>query len=262
MGDNILVSHFYRVIKPIRYVWLLLASSSDLECNLITDEAMLHEAKLLHANTYIRKGYVTREVLDARGLLSKEEDPYQDHSVYFAVTSRRSGKVVAASRLIVAPPETSLSEFQTLAHMQLFDRSADNLSIHATSSAVEVSALVKDTGASSRAVLMLYRAMWQHSVAHRHSLWLFTCNAELYKRLEYLFGDAIEKLGPNQKFHGHDFVPAALDVSESIGAFARGAKSTSPSRRIITKRVAKFFVRGLPEDVKGAHVDALRDLAV
>jgi hypothetical protein len=109
--------------------------------------------------------------------------------------------------------------------------------------------LAKQRGVSRLAPLLLYRAMWQHSLEQRHKLWLLACDYRLFARLKLLFGPAIQKAGPVTFYLGSDSVPAVLKLTSSIRAMGRAIDNASWHQRWLRRRVAKFMLKGISIDL-------------
>jgi hypothetical protein len=246
------------------YARLLKSEPQDVRVLVVNTDDHLKGAKQLHAKVFLKHGYITEENLLEDGIIDLLEDPYQEHAQYFIAERMidNQWKLVAASRLIKGHAEKGHKSFQTLNHQEIYKRYEKQIAAIDPASCMEVSALVKESGESTVITLMLFRAMWQYSVQAGSSIWLMSCDAKLYARLEFLFGDALTKIGEQRFFKGHDVVPGLLDMNESLYRFLVQAKSLNPFKRSMKRALVKFFLAGLPkkylDDKHLAEIERLR----
>lgn len=207
-----------------------------------------HEARRLHARTYLVRGYVADHEIDPEGFISPAADPYGVHARYFSVVTRTpegTREVVAAARLIEAVSEHGHNSFQTWREQDLTPAAKELIASYPPNECAEVSALVKNKGVSTQAILLLYRALWQYSLSHNQNLWIMSCDASLLKRLTWLFGAAIEPIGEAVYFKGHTVVPVMINIPSTLNELLRVRRGPS----IVTglrRDVARFFIHNLP----------------
>jgi N-acyl-L-homoserine lactone synthetase len=210
-----------------------------------------HEAKRLHASTYLVRGYVAGHEIDPDGFISLQADPYGAHARYFSVVrTSPEGKreVVAAARLIEAHLDLGYDSFQTWREQDLTPDAKARISAFFPDECAEVSALVKSSGVSTQAVLLLYRALWQYSLINGQKLWIMSCDESLLKRLMWLFGPAIQSIGEPVYFKGHTIVPIIINIPQSLGEIMRQRKGPLMARGL-RRDVARFFLHALPSEV-------------
>lgn len=211
-------------------------------------ETYLSAAKRLHARVYYFAGYLTARDINGDGHISLEHDPHQQHSTYFVVRYKDNpDKIAAAARQINATKEAHLS-FQTVRDLQLYKDARRAILDIAPDKVVEISALVKGRGVDSLPVLLLYRKMWQYSLEQGHEIWLMACDEKLYKRLKFLFGGALVRVGDAEFYKGHRVVPCVLEVKRSLSAVQNFRRSHA-LRSLFTTRLIGFFLHGIPQHV-------------
>lgn len=213
----------------------------------IDDDGGLGEAKRLHAKIYLHRGYVTNLDIGPDKIMHRQSDPHQDHSDYFAVRNHNhpARPVVATARLITSVPEHGHNSFPTIKELELYPEMKRSILALDPAKCVEISGLAKDHGVASSAPLVLYRALWHHSLRQGHHVWFMACDVRAYKRLEFLFGAAMTRIGPNTFYMGSEVVPAMLEVHRSIDPLMRGTKSLNPFKRRMKRNLVKFFTTGL-----------------
>ena len=219
----------------------------NLQVKCADEVGLLARAKTLHAQIYLKHGYVTEADLTSAGFIGPHEDPYQDHAQYFLI-DRIVGAhpaAVAVSRLILAAEDKGLHSFQTYIHREIEEPYRRLIEQTDPRKCAEVSALVKAPGENTIVTLLLYRAMWQYGLTHGHKLWLVSCDARLYDRLAFLFGPALTKIGPTSYFKGHHVVPALLHMDESLKTLLH-ERTKNPLRHMVRRRLINFMLRGLP----------------
>lgn len=235
-----------KLSKLAGYYRMLDKEPDNYECYQANDSEVLKEAKVLHANVYFSKGYVKPDEINEEGILHAEGDPYQKFAHYFVVRRVDTQKVVALGRLIYAPPDTVLADFQMLTHMALFEEEKPRILRHGVKHALEVSAVVKAPGESSLAVLLLYREMWRFSLQNKCQVWLMACNSNLFTSLKTLFGSALHQVGPRQPFRNHQFVPAMVELEPAYKILSRNSAPRRLFRNPVQHKLAAFFMRDLP----------------
>jgi len=230
----------YNKVAQLETVVHLKASHSQ-------DAETTDEAKRLHAKIYLHRGYVAPGDVGPDAILNKQADPYQEHSEYFVVRNHGALEqpVVAAARQIVAHPERGHDSFPTLKELKLYPEMRQSILALDPAKCVEISGLAKDHGVDSSAAMILYRALWHHSLRQGHHVWLMACDAHVYSNLEFLFGDALTRIGDNTFYMGSEVVPAMLEVHRSIDPLMQDTKSLNPFKRSMKRSLVGFFMQGL-----------------
>lgn len=212
----------------------------------------LFEAKRLHARIYLDRGFIKPSMVDASGIMSRAADPHQAHSEYFIVASKKTGKVVAVARQIGVREGRGHKSFPLMTRTDLYERSRATLANYDPKQCVEISALVKERGASKIAPLLLYRAMWHHSLQERQQLWFLSCDVRLFARLKLLFGPAIQQVGRRTAFPGGDVVPAIWKVQSAVSELSKSLRHAPAPALILRRMVIRFLLKGLPEETLSA----------
>ena len=75
-----------------------------------------------------------------------------------------------------------------------------------------------------------------------------SCDVRLYRRLKFLFGDALTQVGKESYYMGSMVVPAALEVEHSLQVVQAGERSHNPLQRQLRRAMVKFFLEGLPPE--------------
>jgi len=177
-------------------------------------------------------------------VIGEKEDPYQGHSRYFIVerSDGETKRVVASSRLILSDPTKGHQSFQTYRHQKLNSIAATAIERTKPEQCAEVSGLVKEPGENTIVTLMLYREMWRFSLKKKHELWLMSCDANLYKRLKLLFGNALIQAGEKTYFKGHEIVPVILEVPASLQR-VKEIRHLNPVKQQLQQKLVKFFLK-------------------
>lgn len=239
--------------RLINYYRVLGDGERSYKCIKVEDPETLLEVQRLHARRYFARGYVKPEEIDKRGVLDVKGDPYQKHADYFAVINKNTHKVVAGARLIYPMPHETLDDFQALKHFRVYGQSRKYVHKFNPEEVREVSALVKTPGEGPLPTLMLYRAMWQYSFINEHRAWVVGCNADLYKSLYWLFGAAVRRIGPLQKFRNHLFIPSLFEIVPSFNNLLHESKTLNPVKRLLKRRLVRFFLKGLSTNTMTAR---------
>ena len=238
---------FRNTRRVLSYLKLLRTPDPKLQPVKVEEAVLLESAKTLHAQVYIQRGFVPRSALTQAGLISQHEDPYQNHAQYFAVI--RPGNdgpiVVGTARQILAKSQHRHASFPMMSRLSLYDHVRRTIEAADPERCIEISALAKRPGESSLVPLLLYRLMWHHSLAQDHQYWLMACDAKVYGRLKFLFGQALLQAGPKTYYMGSDVIPAVLDIRGSLKHLEQEARSLNIIKRQFRRRTIKFFLEGL-----------------
>jgi hypothetical protein len=209
----------------------------------------VRHAQRLHADVYLRRGFVQPGDIDEDGRLTLLADPHQEHAEYFVVLgSDDPSDVRAVSRQIRMSAHKGFASFPMLDLAQIDKRHLAMIQQHDPSSCVEISALAKQSGESPMLPLVLYRAMLHRSFEIDDKIWLMACDVRLFQRLKVLFGPAIVQVGKVTPYYGGDVVPAMLKLDEALAGLIAGARDQVPLRRSIRKALPRFFMNGFPID--------------
>lgn len=203
------------------------------------DTETLQQAKRLHASVYLARDYITND--DIRdGIMHERADPYQNHASYFVV--KKQGRVIATARQIIHIDGRAHHDiFPTLKETAVHERSRRHIVKLPVERIVEISALVKQPGESSIVPLVLYRAMWHHSLS-RHSLWIMACDMRVYDRLKVLFGPAVRVIGKKTYYMGSYVMPVMLEPHGGLITLIKHAHVSLPVRRVINRQDRKSVV--------------------
>lgn len=221
----------------------------------VSDKKYRLLAQRLHAHVYLERQFVTPDLIDSLGKLSRQADPYQYHSDYFAVSYNKDGdsEVIATARQIKVVKRHGHAYLPTIGKLKLYDGVRATIEQIDPTKCIEISGLAKKSGHSSYAVLMLYRQMWHYSLLHGHKVWLMACDAKVYDQLKFLFGNALTQIGPETFYMGSTVVPAILEVDNSYTALHHETRTINPLERRFKKEIVSFFTRGLPASLLKKH---------
>lgn len=205
------------------------------------DAEDLLQAKMLHASVYLSRGFI--DETDIRdGIIREQSDPHQLHAEYFVV--KRKGEIVTVARQIVYRGDSDHSDsFPLLNHAIIHERSRRRLASVTPLEIVEISALAKKRGESSVAPLVLYRALWRHSLRSKHRVWIMACDIRLYERLKMLFGPALTVIGKRTHYKGGDIIPVSLDIANSINYVQKIVAAPKIKPIDLRRRAARFMVK-------------------
>jgi hypothetical protein len=245
------------VIKEtLKYYRQLNTEIPGLRTIIVERPEQLSAAKELHARRYRALGYATETDLTGDGLrIGSDKDPHQAHAQYFSVQSVQDGtpRTVAACRVINADPGQGLGSFPTYVTQELYPKYRRLIEGLDPAACGEISALVREPGVSGKAALMLYRAVWHYSLAHRYELLLVGCDTRLYPRCKMIFGASWMRIGPDGALWDSPVVPVMIDIQNSVDEALKLSR-VNPVKRRIKMKALEFFLRGLPEQaVLPAH---------
>ncbi len=231
------------------YSKLLNNTPTDVVADFVKNDKHKYHARKLHTSVYLARGYLTQNDLDAQGNVLVTADPYLHRSLYFSARPQDENnskiKAYAAARFILAAEDTGFNSFQTIEHISIYPKELKALNRYDPLRCVEVSGLVKHRNTSTFVVMVLYRAMWQYSIKNHHQAWIMSCDKKLFEKLQFLFGDALHRIGDDAYFKGHVVVPLVLDIERSLPVLLAQAKHRNPAVRHLKKKLAKFFVSNL-----------------
>ncbi|HVI69224.1 MAG TPA: hypothetical protein VM581_02085, partial [Magnetospirillaceae bacterium] len=211
----------------------------------VVSDDYLGAAKKLHAKVYLSRGFVSeKDVVD--GLLTHHADPHQKHSRYFVVIDLKTSRVVATARQIELKQGYGHNSFAIVKQANLYERARRMVRKHDPAKTIEISGLAKESGVSKIAPLLLYRAMWHHSLRSEHTLWLLACDVRLFIRLKLLFGAGISKIGRVTPYYGGDIVPAVLDVQNSVTNLKKALERANSFEKPLRRRIVRFMLNGIP----------------
>lgn len=203
-------------------------------------------AQKLHAEVYVRKGFIYEHDVGADGRIKRGADPYQETATYFVVTQidEKGKEVVVATARHITGRKKDWSDLPLLQQARLQERYVAEIKQYQPSQCVEVSGLVKRRGYGMIATLLLYRVMWQHSWQRQDKVWLMACSPALYKRLRQLFGSTLTQIGPPTPYTGEEIIPVMLKVEEGEARLHRAAKkSWNPGKRLLYRELLAFFTK-------------------
>lgn len=208
------------------------------------NETLLAEAKRLHAAVYLSKSFINHEDT-LEGIIHELSDPHQKHADYFVV--KRKNTVVGLARQIIYKGKGPHHEsFPVLEKAMIYNRSLKRIMSFHPHEIVEISALVKKGGESSVVPLLLYRAMWRHSVKENHQLWVMACDVRLYQRLKLLYGPALTRIGKRTHYQGGDVIPVALHIPRGMAYMGILMSSRRKGIFDIQRNAVKFITGRQP----------------
>lgn len=224
-----------------------LESNTHLRASHTKNKHAVDEAKRLHAKMYLHSGYVSADEIGKNKILRKSIDPYQAHANYFIVRNHAQPHkpVVATARQIHHVHKHGHNSFPTIKELELYPEIKKSILALDPAKCVEISGLAKDHDVSSAAAMILYRALWHHSLRRGHHVWLMACDARVFKNLEFLFGDSLIRIGDNTFYMGSEVVPAMFEVHRSIDPLIQDTKSRNPYMRGMKRNLVHFFMQGL-----------------
>jgi hypothetical protein len=238
----------YRKLKTLKQLsalpLILKKDDPRYEARLATESSELLSAKMLHAEVYLRRGFITADQI-VDGVLSPVHDPYQLEADYFIIS--RVGEVVATARQI-RPQENRLDSLPLLKHLRL-NTYGEMLVTLPNASFVEISGLAKRQGESTIAVLTLYRELWRYSRSVSHDHWIMACDEAVYKQLKFLFGNALKAIGPRSFYMGSHVIPATLEITTSSEQMFLGMMSAGPLMKPLKTALYHFFTRNEGENL-------------
>jgi hypothetical protein len=238
---------FTSIKKLHQYLNAIQNGNPDLDVFVVEKDSHLIEAQRLHASVYLRYKYISASDVLEDGRIDLNQDPYQEHSLYFVVAENTSAgeKVVATARQIFPKPKIGHNSFPLMSKLPIYPEARSQLMKLEPNDYVEISALAKAKGYSSYAVLLLYRAMWHYSIAKNHKAWLMACDSSVYSRLKFLFGPALTEIGDETYYMGSNVIPAMLEIDQSVEFLLRKPKYINVLRRKLHIVMRKFFLTGL-----------------
>jgi len=226
--------------------------NSNFHVEEVMSDAYLAAAKKLHAKVYLDRGFVSKnDVVD--GLLTYRSDPHQEHSRYFVVIDPKKARIIATARQIELREGHGHNSFAIVNQAELYKRARRILKKHDPAKSIEISGLAKERGVSKIAPLLLYRAMWHHSLRKKHALWLLACDLRLFIRLKLLFGKSISKIGRVTPYYGGDIVPAMLDVQSSISNLEKSLNRATFFEKPLRHRIVRFMLHDVPLECLSNH---------
>lgn len=209
-----------------------------------SDVGDMRAAKMLHASVYLSKGFIDHSDLKD-DIIHELSDPHQAHAEYFVVKKRQ--EVIAVARQIIYKGEGPHHEsFPVLEKSVIYGRSQKRLLSFHPREIVEISALVKKSGESTVAPLILYRALWRHSLHSNHRVWVMACDVRLYERLKLLFGGTLTKIGQRTPYQGGDVIPVALNIPDSVKYVQKVVSARRKGPLDLKRRAALFMIKKEP----------------
>lgn len=215
---------------------------------IVTNPHDIHTAQRLQGLRYFSEGYVCEGDIKPSGVLNDAIDPYKDRSTYFTV----SDEITPTKPLVVARQINCDTDgsFPVLDHMDLFPGACAKIKRLDASQCVEISGLAKVPGTPQTMVLLLYRAMWHHSLAQGHDKWIMASDRRLTRNLREMFGGALEVIGETQHYLGSPSDPMLLDSRHGLETLLQECLDEANSETGINKRsIAATLIDGLDRDL-------------
>jgi hypothetical protein len=208
----------------------------------------LRDAKRLHADVYLGRGFIEDHHVDKAGAISLEADPHQQHSQYFVACEEVGKKEIVrvTARQIRAKKERGFDSFPILRHAHIYPEMRQRVYKFKPENCVEISGLAKQRGTTTVATLIVYRMMWFESLRRGDKLWLMACSPSLFQRLKQLFGPNVVQMGERTPYVGEDVIPAMVVIDEALYYLHKNAQTLHPTKRLLYRAVLRFFTDGLP----------------
>lgn len=234
-----------RAVKKLHHV-----SAHEIKLTTLAEDLTedIDEAQKLHAAVYLRLGFVDEKDIK-KGKMTREFDPHQQHALYFILKEKgKDGRihVAATARQIQYKPEKGFLSFPLIEKAELGTKVLKDLISHDPNKCVEISGLAKHRETAGVSVLLLYRALWHHSLRQDHQLWIMACDPRLYQKLRILFGPAIQQVGRETQYKGASIIPAMLKPQEALNEFIRISRRRAWMFGVSRRELIGFFVEGLP----------------
>jgi hypothetical protein len=241
----------YRKLKNLYRLNELLGSgdfSGHTAKELGREHDLIEKAQQLHASVYLSRGFINPEDINEDGRIHHGADVHQAHSYYFVVAleGKKGTQIIATIRQIEATTQKGMASFPILEKVVVHEWVEKELKGVSPSTVVEISGLAKRRGASSAAVLLLYREMWYRSLRDGHSLWLMACDTRLYERLVVLFEGAIFQIGDLAKYQGGDVIPALCRPFEVVPALLRTVAKSRLQKKVFHRKILEFLLMDYP----------------
>ena len=197
----------------------------------------IDSGRRLQARVYLERGFVDEGVV-VDGVINDAHDPHVYHADYFETTGD-GGRLHVSARQLRCQTDAACGELPLIRDASIAPAWRTRLQSPEFSTAVEISALARASGSPARAVLLLYRAMWQHSRWLGHGYWVMACEPRLLERLTFLFGRNLMVIGSRSRYTGGDIIPVAVALPAAEADLRRKAKSHIPS---IRREAARFLI--------------------
>ncbi len=231
------------------------------------DQELISKARYMTAQYYLKRGFITHDMLDEEGRIAEEHDPYLSNSRYFVFVNTETGELVACCRKIYYDPEKGERSFPLLDHQnELNSEQLDQLSEVGLENVVELSALVKNPrlDTDGQAVFKLYRTLvqdaWGADRNGREETFIMACNPKLYKRLRLAFDGIIQRLGPDLDYPGQKAVPAMFSTRQGALEYIAKSSNMLNPRAFFYRRVLKFMLAtAKPSEMDADIVQALHE---
>lgn len=192
----------------------------DNRCIATDDPVLIQKARRLMAKEYLRHNFITANDIDENGVLTEASDPYGEHSTYFVVTANNGQDVAATARTIHYNYAMGEKSFPLFKYKSALETEAmDELGVIGYENLIEVSALVRDKALSkdNTAAMKLYKTMFQHTCYGDDSgkaTWIMACSPVLYDNFKLLFGDSMNRIGPDLPYPGQPAIPAMFPIKD------------------------------------------------
>lgn len=200
----------------------------------VTQGRYFLEAKKLHAEVYLRYGFI-KPINVVDGMIDEKTDPYAKHAEYFVAIDKERDQVVALIRQIHQRHGATLP----LLRHQLTSRTYQH--VH-KNDIVELSAFAKKPGVDSRVTLLLFREMLIRSSERGHQYWVFACDKNVYTRLKTLFGGLLKRTGPDVFYMGSDVVPAEIELDHLVAGLRQSYQRSLPPLRGVRRFLYSSFM--------------------
>lgn len=241
----------------------------EYECFVTEDPDLIRRARQLTAVRYLERGFINADQINSEGVIADEYDPHHHNSIYYVVTDKKTGDIIATSRKIHYDPEKGEKSFPLWEHKDELDLEyVKRVEAIGLEHCIEISKLVRNPNYphDPRVTLLLYRRLFQDAWNHRdegsdhaQAIFLMANSPQLHKTFKLLFGKAIKEIGPHLDYPGEEVVPAYFLARESSVTLIRSA--AKPLYRLAGKHkeVVDFMLEGAdPSMLDPAIIEELK----
>lgn len=214
----------------------------------VTGEGDIQKVRQFCFAVYAKRGEIEPHLLNEKGVLGPDKDPYVSHSVYFVVRKKQGGQIVAASRLILPTPDGGPETLQ----VDMFDLSKTTQKLIRSFEPKEIAEpamFAKALDAPSSATVYLIREMLHYSQENGIRQWLIALNPHIEATYRRRFGPALRRLG-NKVSSKVDLdgrrpinVPYLMDVDNALHNLEYG----DFLYRVIVAPIMRRFMKANPQ---------------
>lgn len=178
-----------------------------LECN----DDMVTAARAMHADAFLKAGFISSDDVDDSGSMKAHVDKYHDIAEYFIAEDVKTGEPKATCRLLSSD---DISHLQAVANTIFSDTEKKFLESIEPTAIVELSGLAKKKGESQLAVLALFRAMLMYSRSNGIHYWIMVVNEGYYGYLSKTFPDFIYEFGKPSRYMNTRVISCVVSIDK------------------------------------------------